>query len=129
MNRVTHLLHKTRLLARQRRILSVFARHYVISADDITKFDKKKDAPPRAREKDVDIEKTLMVEKLLADFDVEGNEIDRRIYYEVMGQQLIENEFASYLTTTSSSSDSCCDDRDRVDCPIEGNRNSLLDFN
>ena len=99
MNRVTHLLHKTRLLTRQRRILSVFARHYVISAGDIAKLDKKEGV-----KKDPDVEKLLLIERMLADFDEESNEVDRRIFYEVTGKQLNEGEFASYLTSSESNS-------------------------
>ena len=34
-----------------------------------------------------------MIEELLRDFDGERNETDRRIYYQIMGSQLIEGEF------------------------------------
>ena len=101
MNRVTSLIQKTRILARQRSLLSVYGRHYVISAEDITRLNQKEAAPPKAP-KDPDVEKSLMFERVVADFDGETNEIDRRIYYEVTGEQLIEGEFAD---TNSSNSD------------------------
>ena len=34
-----------------------------------------------------------MIEELLRDFDGERNETDRRIYYQILGRQLIEGEF------------------------------------
>ena len=41
-----------------------------------------------------------MIEGLVADFDAENDEVDRRIYFEVTGRQLIDGEF-----DCSSSSD------------------------
>ena len=38
-------------------------------------------------------EKESMIEDLLAGFDAEENETDRRIFYEVTGRQLIQGEF------------------------------------
>ena len=40
-----------------------------------------------------EVEKERMIEDLLAGFDADENETDRRIYYEVVGRQLIHDEF------------------------------------
>ena len=45
---------------------------------------KNPDRTPKAP-LDPDVERILMFERLVSDFDGETNEIDRRIYYEVTG--------------------------------------------
>ena len=40
-----------------------------------------------------EVEKESMIKELLAGFDADENETDRRIFYEVTGRQLIQNEF------------------------------------
>ena len=39
------------------------------------------------------IDTGTMIEDLVGDFDPENNEIDRRIFFEVTGKQIIEGEF------------------------------------
>ena len=43
-----------------------------------------------------------MIEQLVKDFDPESNETDRRIYYEVTGIKLDENDFKDEDSMNSS---------------------------
>ena len=87
MNRVTHLLHKIKVLARQRRVATVFARQYVISTEDIAKIERREEVAPKALKKDPKGNLNhISSNKLLEGFDEERNRIDRRIFYEVTGR-------------------------------------------
>ena len=95
MNRATRLLYKTRFFTRQRRILAYLHR-YVISTEDITRVAEQVPAQYRAESTSVqktDAEVNKFIEFLIDGFDAASNDIDRRIYYEVTGRQLIEGEY------------------------------------
>ena len=79
MNRVTRLLHKARFLSRHRYLLA-YSHKYVITANDLT-------WAPQIAETTGNSEAEI-IDELLKDFDVERNETDRRIYYEVTGRQV-----------------------------------------
>ena len=82
MNRVTRLLQKAHFLYRHRNLLA-YSHKYVITADNLTQ------APQTASTTGSSGAETLeMIDELLRDSDVEGNETDRRIYFEVMGRQI-----------------------------------------
>ena len=88
MNRVTRLLHKARFLSRHRYLLA-YSHKYVITADDIARAPQTASADSKSEQE----EPVRMIEDLLRDFDVESNETDRRIYYEVMGRNMGSDEF------------------------------------
>ena len=90
MNRVTRLLHKARFLSRHRYLLA-YSHKYVITADDLAR------APQTAAaDGKIEQETTKMIDDLLRDFDVESNETDRRIYYEVMGRNIVGSDEFDY---------------------------------
>ena len=90
MNRVTRLVHKARFLSRQRRALA-YSRRYVVTANDI---DKWRSVPPPDSSRGLDeAEHARMLDEILAGFDLENSKIDRRLFYEITGRQLIEDEF------------------------------------
>ena len=87
MNRVTRVLHKATFLVRQRRAVD-YSHRYVISDKDLTKADLA--SPDLINEKLLD---PKFVDKLIEDFDPENSVEDRRILYEVTGQELFADEF------------------------------------
>ena len=87
INRVSRLLIKDRFLARHRRILN-FMHQYVITSDDL-------DRPVKVKTEKDEVEQTLFIDQMLDGFDADTNEIDRRIFYEVTGRQVVEGEFGS----------------------------------
>ena len=82
MNRITRLLHKARFLSRHRYLLG-YSHKYVITADDLTRD---------SQIAIIESENAERIDELLEDFDVEQNETDRRIYYEVIGGQIGEKD-------------------------------------
>ena len=89
INRVSRLLIKNRFLARHRRILN-YSHQYVITSDDI---DRPIEVKSEKKEENDEVEQSLFIDQMLDGFDAETNEIDRRLYYEVTGRQLVEGEF------------------------------------
>ena len=83
MNRVTHLLYKARFLTRHKRMLA-YSHKYVITADDLNRDAQRAGLATVA--KVPESEALKMVEDLVADFDPDVNEVDRRIFYEVTGE-------------------------------------------
>ena len=86
MNRITRLIHKANFLPRHRRIID-FSHRYVITADDLSlpQVNKEPENPVMTDER---------IEAMLEEFNPDENAIDRRIFYEVTGRQLIDGEFA-----------------------------------
>ena len=82
MNRITRLLHKARFLSRHRYLLG-YSHKYVITADDLTRD---------SQIAIIESENAERIDELLKDFDVEQNETDCRIYYEVIGGQIGEKD-------------------------------------
>ena len=91
MNRATGLLIKSQFLARQRRILAYLQR-YVITADDISDRSSSSTSKPEDRTRGSN-EPFQSIDLLLEGFDADKNDIDRRIYYEVTGRELVQGEF------------------------------------
>ena len=83
MNRISRLLHKMNLLARQRRAVK-YTSKYVITVNDTKRTSK----PSNEDESDADD-----TAKVLEGFDPLNNEIDRRMLFEVTGMRLRNNEF------------------------------------
>ena len=96
MNRVTHLLHKARFLTRHKRMLA-YSHKFIINAEDLERHAQRA-AHLATVAKMPENEDHKMVEDLVADFDPDGNEADRRIFYEVTGEQIIDGEFAHELS-------------------------------
>ena len=90
MNRVTRLLHKARFLSRHRYLLA-YSHKYVITADDLARAPQTAAADSKSER-----ETAKLIDDLLRDFDVESNETDRRIYYEVMGRNMGGSEEFDY---------------------------------
>ena len=65
----------------------------MITSDDIAKESSSgvKTTAPRAKMNVAEIEESI--DLLLEGFDAENNLIDRRIFYETTGRQMIEDEF------------------------------------
>ena len=94
MNRLTRLVHKAQFLTRQRLALA-FSHNYIISERDVTRLDtrepgaRKKVAPSLSSVENTD----RSIDEVLAGFEPDSNEIDRRIFYEVTGRELVEGEY------------------------------------
>ena len=86
LNRVTKLMHKAQFKARQRRTIVEHSHRYVITVDDITKASKSNYGSLQ----------TFGVDELLQGFDPQNNSIDRRLFYEVTGSKIIEDEFIDF---------------------------------
>ena len=90
MNRVTRMIYKARFKTRQRRALA-FSHKYVITLADLTDNWVAEQAARYKRSTEID--------DLISGFDPEKNAIDRHIFYEVTGNQLIEGEFRDQDTS------------------------------
>ena len=110
MNRISRLLHKFTLEARQRRAIN-YSHKYVISEKDIKRAEvAKADGEVAKAPEDNDT-----TEKILNGFDPNKNEKDRRLLYEVAGIRLFENEF---IDDSSSDSDGGVDELDLNDLDL-----------
>lgn len=91
VNRVTKLLQKTKILPRQRKAVA-FSHDYVISEHDIARS-------AAEESKNAGSADTIDTAGLIRGFDPDNDKIDRRIYFEVTGEQVIEDEFANDYTS------------------------------
>ena len=84
INRVTRFMHKAQLLSRHRRLLT-YSHRYVVTDEDLIKETLRAAAQASPAE-NTESETARMLDELMSDFDAENNEMDRRIFYEVMGR-------------------------------------------
>ena len=91
MNRVSRMMHKAYFSSRQRRAIA-YSHRYMVTAEDLVRVESK--SKPEDLKSLTEAEKAQLFDQLLAGFDPENNDTDRRIHYEVTGVSLIEGEFA-----------------------------------
>ena len=96
MNRVTRLLLKARFSSRQRPVIS-FSHKYVITAEDL--YLRERSEPKNSKSRRTEEESKELINIFLDGFDTVENEMDRRIYYETTGIELIEGEFSDLETS------------------------------
>ena len=96
MNRVTRLLLKARFSSRQRPVIS-FSHKYVITAEDL--YLRERSEPKKSKSRRTEEESKELINIFLDGFDTVENEMDRRIYYETTGIELIEGEFSDLETS------------------------------
>ena len=96
MNRVTRILHKARFSSRQRPVIS-FSHKYVITAEDL--YLRVPSEPKNSKFRRTEEESKELINTFLDGFDTAENEMDRRIYYETTGIELIEGEFSDLETS------------------------------
>ena len=95
LNRLSHLVHKTFFLTRQRRAVNL-ARKFVISDKDMHAESKNSKVHSEADNFEYD------ADKILTEFDPEQNEADRRLLFEITGLQLQADEFTDSDSASSS---------------------------
>ena len=68
-----------------------YSHRYVITTDD---FEKWRSAPPVELSRDLnEAEHARILDGILDGFDPVSSKIDRRLFYEITGRQLVEDEF------------------------------------
>ena len=93
LNRVTKVLLKMNFNSQQRRAIN-FSKKYVIASN----HQKKRDSEDEKK-------KTAKVQQLVERWNLEGEENDRRIYYEVTGERLRLEDFLDKESDTSGFED------------------------